>query len=403
MARKKKPASDENTDFDEKAEAEKDTIASEISDTDTPDETPDTEEVSAPEDKADAEVEAGDDKPAAAAEADETEAISTHADEQSDSQDTLPITAPEPVVIRKGGFVPMVLGGLVAGAIGFGLAQYVMPEPGPDMGVLTDLQRTQKDQADADSMLAERVELLESGPDLSGIEAGQSDNQAAISGLADRLSSLEERLTDIEKRPAGEGVSGAAVAAYERELQELKTAVEAMTENAALLEENAQAAAKATLQRAALTRILTALDAGVGFESALADLKGLGIDVPDVLQQASGGISSLTDLQESFPDAARAALSASRDATGETGNGGFSSFLRTQLGARSLEPREGEDPDAVLSRAEAAARDGRLTDALAEIEALPEEGRAELANWSSRASQRLEVVAAAQGLGDQLN
>ncbi|MGB0440740.1 MAG: molybdopterin-binding protein, partial [Paracoccaceae bacterium] len=43
-------------------------------------------------------------------------------------------------------------------------------------------------------------------------------------------------------------------------------------------------------------------------------------------------------------------------------------FLKTQLGARSLEPREGDDPDAVLSRMEAAAREGRFGDVEAEAD-----------------------------------
>ena len=48
-------------------------------------------------------------------------------------------------------------------------------------------------------------------------------------------------------------------------------------------------------------------------------------------------------------------------------------------------------------------RDGRLIDALAEIEALPEVGRAELSDWSGRVAQRLEAIAAAQTLSENLN
>jgi hypothetical protein len=68
------------------------------------------------------------------------------------------------------------------------------------------------------------------------------------------------------------------------------------------------------------------------------------------------------------------------------------SFLRSQTGARSLAPRAGDDPDAVLSRAEAAVRDGRLREALAELEALPPAAAAELAPWRARAEQRVEAL-----------
>ncbi|MEO3417135.1 hypothetical protein AAFO92_20965 [Roseovarius sp. CAU 1744] len=312
--------------------------------------------------------------------------------------------AAEPVIIRQGGFVPMVLGGLVAAAIGFGLARFVLPETGADPAVVVDIQRKVEGQTGAVTKLSERVETLELGSDLSALEAARDDVQATIAGLADRLAGLESELAEIRNLPRGDGASGAALAAYEQELSDLRTTVEAMTERSAVLEENARAAAQATLQRAALTRIMTALDAGVAFESAVADLAGLGVAVPEVLQQAAAtGVPSLTALQESFPDAARAALAASRDAGAEAESGGLTSFLRSQLGARSLVPREGNDPDAVLSRVEAAAREGRMSDALAEIEALPEEGRAELAEWVSQVQSRQEAVSAAHELSAALN
>lgn len=328
-------------------------------------------------------------------------------------EDTPPTPMPpaEPVVIRQGGFVPMVLGGLVAAAIGFGLARFVLPETGADMATITDLQRKIDGQTGALSGLTERVEALELGGDTGGLEAAQSDNQAAIAGLADRLAALESELSDttsqlsgLASQPSGEGASTAALAAQQQELNDLRTAVDAMTEHSAVLEENAKAAAQATLQRAAMTRIMTALDAGVAFDSAVADLEGLGVTVPDALaQSAANGVASLTTLQESFPDAGRTALAVSREAAGDAEGAGFTSFLRTQLGARSLEPREGSDPDAVLSRVEAAVRDGRLSDALAEIEALPQEGRAELADWAAQIKSRQEAVSAAQDLSAKLN
>jgi hypothetical protein len=78
------------------------------------------------------------------------------------------------------------------------------------------------------------------------------------------------------------------------------------------------------------------------------------------------------------------------------------SFLQTQLGIRSLAPREGDSPDAILSRAEAAARSGDLMEAVAELEALPEPARAEMSDWMERATTRAEAVAAADDLARQL-
>ena len=52
--------------------------------------------------------------------------------------------------------------------------------------------------------------------------------------------------------------------------------------------------------------------------------------------------------------------------------GGLGAFLQNQLGGRSVVPREGDDPDAVLSRVGAAVEAGDLSTALTEIESLPE-------------------------------
>jgi hypothetical protein len=61
---------------------------------------------------------------------------------------------------------------------------------------------------------------------------------------------------------------------------------------------------------------------------------------------------------------------------------------------RSLAPREGNDPDAVLSRAEAALAAGDLGTALAEAAALPEAGQAAMAGWVGLAAVRQAATAA---------
>ena len=74
------------------------------------------------------------------------------------------------------------------------------------------------------------------------------------------------------------------------------------------------------------------------------------------------------------------------------------SFLRTQTGARSLEPREGNAPDAILSRAEAALASGDLVVTLAEITTLPAEAQPALAEWRVIAETRLAAALAVADL-----
>lgn len=324
-------------------------------------------------------------------------------------------------VEKRPSALPMLLGGVLAGAIGFGAAYFWQSRTLES--ALRDIRQDVSERIDAQSSqissLSKDLSKAPSVSDLNAIRTTQSELVAASQTVSDRfsdverqLADLEARLTDVEKRPVTEAASDAAVAAYERELKALqdtmaaqRAEIEAMATQAQAKEENAQEIAQATIRRAALTRIQTALDAGTGFAPALADLEVTGLAIPEALRRvAETGVPSLSELQTEFPEFARAALAASRETAQQDGeSGGFGAFLKTQLGARSLEPREGNDPDAILSRAEAAAQDGRLTDALAEIEALPDEGRAALSDWVAKAADRLEAIASAETLGQELN
>jgi hypothetical protein len=78
-------------------------------------------------------------------------------------------------------------------------------------------------------------------------------------------------------------------------------------------------------------------------------------------------------------------------------------FFRTQTQARSLTPQEGDTPDAVLSRAEAALAEGNVAAALAELEALPDDGRAAMQVWIDSAEARAAAVSAAGSLSQGMN
>ena len=76
----------------------------------------------------------------------------------------------------------------------------------------------------------------------------------------------------------------------------------------------------------------------------------------------------------------------------------FGAFLRAQIGARSLEAREGTDPDAILSRAEASLGSGDVKTTLSEIASLPEAGQAAMAEWVTQAEARLSALDALDAL-----
>ena len=314
-------------------------------------------------------------------------------------------------------FIPMLLGGLVAGGIGYGVAYLQYADAQAVEGV--DPARV--------AALEERIDALPepvAAPDLSGVEGGIAGVQGEVSALRDELAALEDRLNTVERQPSADGtLQDSAIAAFERDMDELRAQIadqqanmqamadqasqqiEATRAEALEIEQNALDAARAATARAALAKVQGALDSGAPMGAALAELEDtLDQTAPDALLAVSDGVATLADLRADFPAAARQALSVARaeGVSGEEGSA-FSAFLRDQFDVRSVEPQDGESTDAILSRAEAALDAGRLNDALAEVATLPEVARAELTDWTARAEARAAAVDAAESLAIELN
>ena len=308
---------------------------------------------------------------------------------------------------KSGSAMPAILGGLVAGAIGFGAAYFVLPKP--DMTLPAKISA----QASEITELRDQIAAVPV-PDLSGVEAAQAATADAMVAADERITALETRLNDLSNRAGDSG--SLSTAAYEAELDALRaemenlrgTAIaelESARDQVAEIENNAEAAARAAIGRASLARIQSGMETGAPLGEALDDLAAaLQADVPAALMAVRDGTPTLAALQSDFPALARAALATAR-AEGVSGEaeGGFASFLRNQFDVRSVAPKDGDGTDAILSRAEATLRHGRLTDALAEVGALPEVARAELSDWIALAEARADALAAAATLSTSLN
>ena len=308
---------------------------------------------------------------------------------------------------KSGSAMPAILGGLVAGAIGFGAAYFVLPKP--DMTLPAKISA----QASEITELRDQIAAVPV-PDLSGVEAAQAATADAMVAADERITALETRLNDLSNRAGDSG--SVSTAAYEAELDALRSEMENLRgtaiaelesarEQAAEIENNAEAAARAATGRASLARIQSGMETGAPLGEALDDLAAaLQADVPAALTAVRDGTPTLAALQSDFPALARAALATAR-AEGVSGEaeGGFASFLRNQFDVRSVAPKDGDGTDAILSRAEATLRHGRLTDALAEVGALPEVARAELSDWIALAEARADALAAAATLSTSLN
>lgn len=319
-----------------------------------------------------------------------------------------PPPAPPPTRRRGLGIFGPLLGGALAALGGFGLSHYNLlgfaPAPAPAVD-LAPLTRPDEEQAAALAALRSEVEALAGR--LSSVESAP----AAEPDTA-RLDALDQRLAAIETLPEGGDAPTAALAArlatLERQMATAPQAVDQAEVDAALARlaeaeaeaarraDEAAAAAEAAVQRTRLDQLRDAVTSGAGFQAELAALNDP--DLTAALSPHADGIATLAALQAEFPEAARTALQLARANATEDGWGArLTDFLAAQTGARSLTPREGSDPDAILSRAEFALSEGRLADALTEVMALEEPIRAPFADWIARAEARLAVAAALEG------
>lgn len=395
------------------------------------------------------------------------------------------------VVVRKTGFMPMFLGGIVAAGLGAGAAYWAIPQlppawqpvapadqPDPSEQIeaaraaaieaaRNELQSGRGDLVTAASEAganagaeAARQVLIETAPaETAGVEtAGAQIDlgplERALEAQARRIEGLDTAIaalnTPVEQSPSpspstaglAEGGSSADLRAMQSALAQLRGQVEqqerqiaelaarpstdpetaqllsdltqqaeearetiaataaqaeeriaAAESEAARLQEETQSVGQRARILAATAGLHAALDSGGSLAGGIAELQAAGVTLPAAL---SADVPSLPTLQQGFDAAARDALDASRRAGQENGDAldAIGNFLRVQTGARSVEPRDGTDPDAVLSRAGDAVRRGDISVALAELSALPDAGQQAMANWISGAQRWLQARSA---------
>jgi hypothetical protein len=360
-----------------------------------------------------------------------------------------PTPAPAPVAARGPGVVTLLIGGVVAAGLGYAAAFFGLQQPAPeapqtDPALTVALATLDAQQGTITSLEAQIAALAAVEPpvvpevDLSGVEGAIARVAADVAGVASSVETLSARVVVLEDRPvftgeatADNAAMAAAVDALEQRLNterdaaaealaaaeaaraeaaaaqaaataELQAASEAAQAAIAEAEARAQATAAATQTQAALSRLQIAMASGAPFAEALADLPG---DAPEALAAAAEtGVPTLDELQAAYPAAARAALPiALRELAGDSASDRVGAFLLGQIGGRSVEPREGDDPDAVLSRAEAAVASGDLEGALTELSALPEGAQAMMADWIALVETRAAADAAMAELAATLD
>ncbi|WP_284165229.1 hypothetical protein [Frigidibacter sp. SD6-1] len=302
-----------------------------------------------------------------------------------------------PQAPRRPRFWPLALGGAVAAALGAGGTIAVL-RANPGLMPPPSTAGLEQRLSDQDKRLSDLASKLAAAP--ADAPAATIDVQPLIDPLTARLDQLESALADLQARLAAvESRPVAAPGETSAATSEAVAAAKAAEAEAARLRQEAEVIARKAAIGSALGQIDAGLESGAALAPSLKALSDLGIAIPEALAAVDQGAPTLAALRDSFPAAARDALSLSLAALpkGSTWDR-VSAFLRSQTGARSLSPRAGDDPDAILSRAEAALGAGDLMAAVAEISALPEAGQARMSEWVGLATRRSEALKAAATL-----
>lgn len=343
-----------------------------------------------------------------------------------------PAKTASPVVttqtVQRTGFWPVAFGGVVAAGLGaaaalWALPQGLQPAPAVDTAALKQEILTEAAAAVSTQIVTETKAVTQQAGE-AGAEAARQiiaampagadttpELQAALEAQSQQIAALIEKLAAVES--AGGGGGGAAspelqqqLTAMQTQLEQTASAATAQIDAAMAEAQKLQEAAASSTQRAeavaAIAALQTALDEGASTEPAVQQLQEAGVAAPEAVQAE---VPTLQALQDSFAPAARAALKlALRDSSAEADGGTMiGNFLRAQTGARSVEPREGTDPDAVLSRAGAAVQSGDLGTALTELQGLPAVARdePEMAAWLTGAEAHVAARAALNDLAGQ--
>ena len=250
-----------------------------------------------------------------------------------------------------------------------------------------------------------------------GVEIGTAKLENDVVALKDELRTETDRLSaalDAERRKNAaleaeladlrEGFSAALAARDERTAREfaaLRARFEALETEAV----PAPAPAEPGAAEAAAAALVAALEAGAPYEVELEDVEKTAPQAPaaqaalEVLRlHAASGVEPKLALKSRFGEAARLALAAAAQSEANGMMGNLTARAISLVSVRPADPRAGDSPGAVMSRAEDAVERDDFALALAQLEALPPPARDAMEDWIAAVRAREEAFAAVDAI-----
>ncbi|MGR3717505.1 MAG: hypothetical protein ACU0B1_12250 [Thermohalobaculum sp.] len=270
------------------------------------------------------------------------------------------------------------------------------------------------DSAAADAAsLAARLDAIEAGLASLSDEFGAVSTALADAGtgegatppeIAAAIAALGARLDSLAASVEGGTTAEALEAALEARIAALATRLDAVESSAAdardvqseALDEASSAIRQARLQ-AAVDVLASRLTGGLPYAAKLDEIAALASIAPPapLAAGAATGLTTAAALEVSFGRHAQAAVAADVQASAGEGTGLQAlGWLRAQVTGRPVAEIEGDSVGAVISRIAARVEEGKLTEALAEAETLPEHAQAGLGRWLDQLHARIAADAA---------
>jgi len=294
----------------------------------------------------------------------------------------------------------------------------------PQVDVTNQIAAMQTDYenrlAEIEATLKQTDTTTDIEPLLAQLAAKDTETKAAIDAVAKAnkalevaVETLQSELTNVTARQVlsaeGGQASDEALQQFEDKLSAISAAQQKLNQSQ-LIAVEAQQDAEGKLRLAnaanAISRISDALETGRPFQDELDQLTGItSIDLPSGLVDISKtGTTSLSELKKQLPELSRTVLRDDAAANaGISAIGKFTAFMKSQVGTRSLEPQQGDDMDAVLSRIEAALDKDDLAKALTETEMLTDAAKQTMGKWIASLAQLKSANDALQTVHEQLS
>ncbi|MCB1386264.1 MAG: hypothetical protein KDJ80_10040 [Nitratireductor sp.] len=260
------------------------------------------------------------------------------------------------------------------------------------------LQRTQAVEAQLSEL---NRAILEGG----SAEGGNAAAAATLSGIEEKLASLGARLEAVSNS-AGSGSDLAApvsdnaaaiadlksrLAALETEIRDRVMPAMGGIEAAAETARSGQKIARSVSARS----LAAALEQGGGFATELAaaeTLLGSTPEIDELHQLAGDGVKTPAQLLAAFDAVAGRLIAADEQPAEDAGMiDRFMASARSLVTVRPAGPVDGDSLPAVLSRVEASLKSGDTSAALAEWQSLPEDRRAQAADWQADLEARIQA------------